>query len=178
MTQSKGIRPRKKTVHTLETLLAKTEDYGNCMEWTGYYQNKTPFASTNGVLTSVRKMIAEFTGKTVPEGHFVGTTCGNKRCVNPDHLVVRSMKDHASMMAVNVDHTSIIRVAKLHKAAQTRRVLTDDQVMDVMMDSRTTREIANSFGVSKSLICRIKNGTSNRAVTAVNNPFYGLMNRA
>lgn len=178
MTQSKGIRPRKKTVHTLETLLAKTEDYGNCMEWTGYYQNRTPFASHNGVLTSVRKMIAEFNGMEVPEGHFVGTTCGNKRCVNPDHLAVRSMKDHATMMAFKVDHTSLLKLAKQQKAAQKRRVLTDEQVMSVMMDPRESRVIADELGVSKSLVCRIRNGTSNRAVVAVNNPFYGLMHRA
>lgn len=166
---------RKKTVHTLESLLARTEDYGDCMEWTGYCQNKAPYIQHGDEFLAVRKLIWRLLGNDTTGKLLYGNKCGNKKCVNPDHIAPRNMKAHATMMAKNVDHQSITRVAKLSKAAQKRKALTDEQVSNILLDHRSTREIADDFGVSKTLICRIKAGRSHKMVNAKNNPFWGLM---
>lgn len=166
---------RKKTVHTMESLMQWTEEYGECIEWTKYYQNGVPYVCQDGQLMAVRKLILLLQGHDVPKGAFVGTTCGNPKCVNPKHIIARSISDHAKLMAKNVDHNCLLRKNKLWEASKAKRVLTENQVINVMMDERPTREIAEEYGVSKSLVCRIKRGQSNAYAIAKNNPFFGLM---
>lgn len=166
---------RKKTLHTVESLLARSEEVGNCIEWQRYFQNGTPYVQHGDKLVAVRALMMELLGNVYQERMFFGVNCGNKACINPEHIVARSMKTHAKHMANNADHNSPIRIAKLQKAAAKRRVLTDDQVMDVLMDQRTCKNIAQELGVSSSLIAKIKRGESNRMAIAKNNPFWGLM---
>ena len=159
----------------MESLMQWTEEYGECIEWTKYYQNGAPYVCQDGQLIAVRKLILLLQGKDVPKGLFVGTTCGNPRCVNPKHIIARTMKEHAKVMAVKVDHNCLLRKSKLWEAAKAKRALTETQVIDVIGDDRPTREIAKEYGISKSLVCRIKSGKSNVYAIAKNNPFFGLM---
>lgn len=166
---------RAKTYHTLDTLMKRTEEVGECIEWQGYFQNKVPFTQHGERFMSVRRLILELNGTEVPENMYAKSSCGNPDCVNPNHIVLVSRKQHSKAMASKVKHNSPIRLAKLVKSAQSRRVLTDDQVMQALMDNRTCAEIAREFEVSKSLISKIRRGRSNRMVKAMNNPFSGLM---
>ena len=155
--------------------MARTEEVGQCIEWQGYFQNNNPYVQHGDKFLNVRKLIMELLGKTYQGRMFYGTKCGNQECVNPAHIAVRTMKEHSRMMANNVDHRSAIRIAKLQEAAKSRRVLTDDQVKTIFVDERKCSEIASEFGVSKSLVARIKSGKSNSLALAKNNPFWGLM---
>jgi hypothetical protein len=166
---------RVKNYHTIETLMKRTEEVGECIEWQGYFQNKVPFVQHGERFLSVRRLILELNGTDVPADMYAKTSCGNPMCVNPSHIVLVSKKQHSKAMAAKVKHNSPTRLAKLVKSAQSRRVLTDDQVMQALMDDRTCAEIAKEFEVSKSLISKIRRGQSNRMVKAMNNPFSGLM---
>lgn len=88
---------------------------------------------------------------------------------------MRPLNVHASHMAKQVDANGLVRLTKLRKAAESRRLLDDDQVMQVLMDPRPCSEIAVDFNCSKSLVSRIKRGKSSRMAVAKNNPFWGLM---
>lgn len=166
---------RTKTLHTVESLMRRTEEVGNCIEWQGYFQNKTPYVQHGDRFMSVRGLIMELLGNKYQGRMFYGVSCGNKACVNPEHIVARPLKAHASYMANQTDHNAPTRIFKLQKAAEKRRVLSEEQLMQVRTDSRTCAEIAASLGVSKSLISKIRRGRSNRMVNAQNNPFWGLM---
>ena len=166
---------KKKTIHTVESLLARTEEVGNCIEWQGYFENHSPYVQHGDRFMNVRALLMELLGNKYEGRMFYGNSCDNKACVNPEHIVARSMKDHAKHMVKKVEYKAPIRIAKLQKSAQGRRVLTDDQVMQALMDPRRCEDIATEFGVSKSLIARIKRGESNQMAIAKNNPFWGLM---
>lgn len=169
------MKQRKRKIQTLETLLARTEEYGECMEWKGYHQNKTPHVQQGDRFMSVRQLMWELLGKKLKAGYFYGTSCNNPSCVNPKHIVERSHSDHAKKCAQKVNHNALPRLVKLAKAAEKRRILSQEQVCSILIDQRPSREIANDFGVSKSLICRIKSGKAHKTVNAMNNPFWGLM---
>lgn len=166
---------RKKTVHSIESLMARTEEVGNCIEWQGYFQNNNPYVQHGDRFLAVRKLIMELLGNEMQGRVFYGTKCGNSACVNPEHIAARGMKEHSRHMVKNMDYNNPVRVAKLQIAAKARRVLDDDQVMDAIMDPRNCKEVAEELGVSKSLISKIRRGKSNRMALAKNNPFWGLM---
>lgn len=169
------MKQRKRKIQTLETLLARTEEYGECMEWQGYHQNKTPHVQQGDRFISVRKLIWELLGKEVKPKHFYGNSCNNPACINPKHIVERSASEHATMSAKMVNHNALPRLMKLAKAAEKRRILSQEQISSILIDQRPTREIADDFGVSKTLICRIKSGKAHKTVNAMNNPFWGLI---
>lgn len=164
-----------KTYHTIESLMARTEEVGNCIEWQGYFQNKAPYVQHGDRFLAVRKLVKELLGGNPSEKLSYGTTCGNYRCVNPDHIAARNVLQHMKHMTGKADYKNPVRIAKLQKSAQSRRVLTDEQVFQAFSDPRTCIEIATELGVSKEVVSRIKRGKSNRTVIAKNNPFWGLM---
>ena len=166
---------RTKTTHTLETLMKRTEEVGDCIEWQGYFQNKNPYVQHGDRFMSVRALVMELLGHQYEGKIFYGTKCDNKRCVNPEHIVARTPKQHISYMSSRVDPNAPMRVFKLQKAAAKRRALDDEQLMQVRTDNRTCGEIAASLGVSKSLVSKIRRNKSYRMVNAQNNPFWGLM---
>lgn len=164
-----------KTYHTIESLMARTEEVGNCIEWQGYFQNRAPYVQHGDRFLAVRRLIKELLGAHHGEKLSYGTSCGNHRCVNPDHIVARNVAQHMKYLTSKADYNNPVRIAKLQKAAAKRRVLNDEQVFQAYSDPRTCAEIAVDLGVSKEIVSRIKRGKSNRTVIAKNNPFWGLM---
>jgi len=162
------------TQHTLETLLARTVEVGDCREWQGYIANDTPQVSHRGKMMTVRRLMFELQGKAV-EGYYIAPKCSNSKCVNPDHAIARTSKAHHKVMNQNVDFNGLLRIIKLQQVAKGRRKLTDEQVSQIRIDPRPSRAVAAEHGVSKGLVCLIRIGKAHRAVTA--NPFAGLMNR-
>lgn len=160
------------TQHTLETLLARTVEVGECNEWLGYIANDVPQVSHAGKMMTVRRLMFEIQGKDV-DGYYIAPSCGNFRCVNPDHTIARTIKAHHKFMNKCGDPNGLIRIIKLQKAARGRRKLTDEQVQQIRSDPRPSRAVAAEHGVSKGLVCLIRAGKAHRAVSA--NPFAGLM---
>ena len=138
-----------KTYHTIESLMARTEEVGNCIEWQGYFQNKAPYVQHGERFLSVRKLIKELLDGSSSEKLSYGTICGNHRCVNPDHISARNVLQHMRHMTSKVDYNDPVRIVKLQKSAQGRRVMTDEQVFQAFSDPRTCAEIAAELGVSK-----------------------------
>lgn len=160
---------------TMESLLARTEEVGECLEWQGYVANKSPQVSHNGKMTTVRKLMRVLQGRPAGNGVFTGVKCGNPLCVNPAHLVDRNMRQHGQMMASKIDFDCPVRTAKLQRAAAGRRKITDEGIAAALTDPRSCEAVAQDHGVHKSLIARIRRGKAHRQVNATINPFAGLM---
>ena len=163
------------TIHTVESLLARTVDVGECKEWLGYSNNNNPRVYHEGRLQPTRKVLCKLNGQHIPPGFFVGTSCGNRKCVNPAHAVIRTPRQHAVIMAENVDHMHPSRLLKLTEKAQVRRKLTDEQLEEIRMTGTSRRILAEKFAVNPSLISRIRAGKAHRMSAARNNPFFRLM---
>lgn len=166
---------RVQKIHTIKSLMARTVEIGDCMEWTGYCQNNAPFVVSGGIKWMVRRLVKHLQGGKLHSGRYFGTHCGNQKCINPDHIAERRKADHMRLMAKNVDHNHPIRIAKLQKAAESLRVLSDESLAKIRNDDRKGILVAADFGVSKSLINKIRQNKSRKIVSASVNPFAGLM---
>lgn len=166
-----------KTIHTLESLHAKCIEEGDCWLWQGYFGNHTPMVYHDGNLMMVRRLIAILSGKSVQSNHkYISNTCNNKDCVCPDHLTFRTEKQHMSHMAKSANQGSITRKIKLMNAARKRSItkLNVEKVQAIHLDQRSCSKIAKDYGVSKSLIAKVKRGDAWADVFKKSNPWAGL----
>jgi hypothetical protein len=166
---------RPKVIHTFETILARTDEVGDCLEWQGIMSHGTPQIRIDRKLLSVRRVIREMQGKPASADAFLASSCGNKKCVNPEHIAARTKSQHMQAMSKLINHNHPVRIAKLQKAKASERVLDDEGLAMVMTDPRRAQDVAEQLSVSKSLVNRIRRGTAYRQVNASMNPFSGLI---
>lgn len=169
--------PRKRTtvqtVHTEESLLARTEEVGHCMEWQGYLEGGNPAVCHQGKMIMVRRLLLNLRGVDIPAGSYVATKCDNPLCVHPDHIKIRTRSQHAAAMSKNVSQNSVVRVRKLMDFARENRAkLSMQQAMEIRASSEPASVLQKRYPVSKSRINRIKNGEAWRDLSS---PFAGLM---
>jgi transcriptional regulator with XRE-family HTH domain len=93
----------------------------------------------------------------IPDGQVVRHECDNPNCVNPDHLRLGSIQDnHDDMVRRNRARQRHNYGVNNHKS-----VLNEGQVNAILKSPKSSRELAEEFGVSKSTICRLRNGKTN-----------------
>lgn len=161
------------TIHTVESLKARAVEEGECLIWQGYYANGVPMVHQGGKMVPVRKVLLKL--QEIPiTGRYLAPKCGNPGCIDPAHIVQRTEATHARQMAkqANTTHRAK-RMAGLIRWRQANPNKLDmDKARAIRADERPSRVVAEDYGVSKSLVCRIKAGTywQDRA-----NPFAGLM---
>lgn len=85
---------------------------------------------------------------TDPSNKNVLHLCGNPACCRPDHLVLGDQKEN--MRHMKEHGRSLIG----HKNHATK--LTEAQVLDIRSSSLTQQQLANIYGVARSLISMIK----------------------
>jgi hypothetical protein len=163
-----------KQIHTVESLLKRTNDVGQCKEWTGYYAGSSPVVYHEARMQSTRRLICRLQNNPAPASYFINSTCNNPKCVNPDHFLRHTQKQHAAYMASKVEALHPQRLMKLSAMAQVRRKLTDDQVRTILGGTDSCVVLAREFNVNKSLISKIRRGQAHRMTLARNNPFWSL----
>lgn len=166
---------RPKAIHTLETVLARTIEVGECLEWQGIVHNGSPVIRIDRRLLTVRRVIREFEGCPARPQNFLFAKCGNPLCVRPEHIRERTRAEHIKLMAANVDYGNPLRIARLQQSKQHARRLDEEGVARIRCDARRAQDLADELGVSKSLVNAIRRGVSHRQVSAAANPFVGLM---
>jgi hypothetical protein len=170
---------RPKAVHTLATILARTDEVGDCLEWQGIMAaSGTPLVKIHRRLLTVRRVIRDMQGRPAKEGNFLAPSCGNPRCVRPEHIVERTPRQHAKQMAALVDHQSPLRIARLQKVNAHKRALSAEDVAKVRSDSRSAAVVAHELGCSKTLVSSIRRGEAYRQISAAENPFAQLLRRS
>ena len=167
-------RPR--ITHTVDSLKARCIEVGECWEWQGYLGNNTPQVSSypNGKkkMVSVRRLLRELvTGQAQPDGHY-GNTCGNIRCVNPDHTLWKSEAAHMRAMG-RKRKVSAVTASKLRKyrVESGKAKLDEAKAQEIRLSPEPGPVLAERFGVSKSWINRIKRGAAWRVLAG---PWQGL----
>lgn len=167
--------PRPTVTQTLETILARTDEVGDCLEWQGMNKNGTPLIRIARKMHTVRRVIREMLGIPAAEGNYLAASCANPKCVNPEHIIERTRAQHMKRIASMVDHNHPIRIAKLQKSKAHKRVVSDEGLAIILNDNRKSEDVARELGVSKSLVKKIRRGEAYRQVSAAVNPFAGLM---
>ena len=164
---------RQYAVHTVDSLMGRCRIDGDCWIWTGWHSGKTPYVDVNGRMTSVRKVLIGLLGRK-ERGPFYSCNCGNPSCVAPDHIVMRTQKEHSRVMSKRSAQVAgadrIIKITAARRARGTK--LTPEQAHAIRLAEGTYQSIAEANGVSKSFVGQIKRGKVYKDRT---NPFAGLL---
>lgn len=134
----------------------RTVEVGECWEWLGWFSNKSPQIRYKGSAVSLRRLLwIERVGRN-PDGKYIHVSCGNWRCVNPDHLVAKDFKDHAAASARKRSQASYKAAAI--KVGKKNRKLTVQQAMEIRTSPKPCKQLGEEYGVSHTTINRIKRG--------------------
>lgn len=167
--------PRKFITHTLATLLARCEEVGDCMEWQGGYTgNGHPSVRHNKQNVLARRLAYTLAGNVIKAKHVLANTCNNPRCIDPEHVVQRTEKQHMIHMGKQGRQSDHLRSAKIAatKRASSQAKLTEEQVREIRASSKTQRQLAAEYGINPTRINGIRQG---RMWKDFSNPFAGLM---
>jgi predicted XRE-type DNA-binding protein len=142
----------------LDIIKEKTVEVGDCMEWTGYYNRRTPATTIAGRGISVRSLVALRLGMPT-DGKMVTNRCCNINCVNPEHLVLMTKSQfHSHVSKHRLDQTSLSRRMKISKAVRKRSKLTAEIAAQIRSHPGKQSEIAEQFGVCKKTVYVIRAG--------------------
>lgn len=147
-------------IHTVESIYEKTEEYGDCRIWKGYFGNGTPMIYHAGKMTSVRMLLLDLSGKYANRGNYFGTSCNDPGCVNIEHIAQRPPAYHYQRMTKNSALVSSdpIRCAKIAAAKRKSGKLTLTDVAEIRLSELGGPELAEQYGVTRSMINCIKRG--------------------
>lgn len=160
-------------IHTIESLEANAEEYGDCLLWNGYMSNGVPHVHHQGGMVPVRKLLLELAG-VEPRGQFTAASCGESRCICRAHTIQRTQAEQYRAMAKR-SATGIGRTNRITAVKKWRREkplkLTMEKAREIRNDPRGGPELAEEYGISRSLVSAIKRG---RYWAEAGNPFAGL----
>lgn len=147
---------------------------GDCWEWCGCMNGSVPIMKYNGRVANVRRLVLIDRG--VPMKGYIATyTCGNPKCVRPEHTA-RSTRGQMNrrIMADMSSATNALRSQRIAEVKrQTHAKLSQAEVDQIRASDDTHQDLAARFGVTKSLIGRIRRGEMWRTFSA--SPFAGLL---
>jgi hypothetical protein len=161
------------TIHTLESIMARTVEEGECLLWTGYFANKVPMVSHAGKVVAVRRLILELSGKTINPTDFASCRCKNKSCVLPAHIELRTKSQHSAAMGNSPNRKENVRAAKLattwRESGRTKITIEIARAIRCSSDSGPVE--SKRYGIDKAMISRIRRGEAWREFST---PFSGL----
>ena len=146
---------------------------GDCWQWHGCMQGAIPMIKHGSKVANVRRLVLIDRG--VPMTGFIATyTCGNPACVNPDHAgrSTRAQMNRRIMADMNTA-TNTLRIKRIADVKRrTDAKLSLDDVSQIRASDEKHEDLAARYGVSKSLIGRIRRGQMWKTFSA--SPFAGL----
>lgn len=162
--------------HTVDSLKSRCIEVGDCWEWQGYIQNKTPqvVSYPGGVkkMVSVRRVLRELvTSQEQPDGHY-SNTCGNYRCVNPEHTLYKTDSGHMRAMGKK-RKVSAVTANKLrqYRVENGLAKLDEAKAQEIRLSDEPGPVLAERYGVSRAWINKIRRGQVWRVLSS---PFAGL----
>ena len=72
------------------------EREGDCFVCTSHAKNRDGYIRIryNGRLTMLHRLVLQMRGLAIPEGYEVDHLCRNRACSNPQHLAIKTRKQH------------------------------------------------------------------------------------
>lgn len=170
--------------HVKRLILQRYAVEGDCWEWKSYMtKGTTPILrheTTEGktVVSPTRKLVALLWGRRICAGYKCIASCGNPRCINPDHILV--VHEHAHLRrACKHSHETGNNALRSAKIASTRRERTTkldwDKVQAIRASNKSYPALSREFGVSATVIGKVKRHEAWIDYDARNNPFSLLM---
>lgn len=143
--------------------LVGSDEPGGCLVWTGK-SNHDGYGEIQheGAIWKVHRLVWTLTVGPIPEGLEVCHRCDNPACARVNHLFLGSHTDNMRDMARKGRGVYPDVRGEKHGASK----LTDSKVRAIRRDRRTQAVIAESYGISQSLVSQVKRGKVWRHVEA------------
>lgn len=146
----------------------------SCWEWPlsrhplGYGQ-----VYVSGLSQRAHRAAWELLVETIPTGMYICHRCDNPPCINPSHLYVgtqvenmRDMRERGRTTAARYPEVArengrIVGTKNTHArgASNPGAKLSPQQVDEIRRDNRRTKELVSAYGVNRSTVQRIRNGS-------------------
>ena len=164
----------------LDEIRARCVDCGECWHWTGYGGQRghhPQVKGKDGKVLLVRRLAYAARKGAIGEGLRVVPTCGDPRCINPEHMRTMTESQKGRAAGKRGAFSSPARGAKIARA---RRSAPDAKItIEIARAIRESSEsgpvLAQRYGINRSRVNQIKRGDAWREYH--NNPFAGLVRR-
>lgn len=164
------------TSQTLEMMriLDSTEEFADCILWTGAttQQGYPIYKPTGCGCTLVRRSVFKLNGGAVKDRQPVVTTCNERLCINPAHMVASTCQSVAKAAGRAGAFSGKTRCAKIAASKRLNSKLNIELAIEIRLSPISTRALAKLHSVNRSVIIGIKAGRMWKDYT---NPFAGLM---
>ena len=108
-----------------------------------------PVATVDGKQDRIHRHFYRMYKGNIPNGYIIRHTCDNRKCINPNHLILGTHKDNV------MDRVQHKRSAIGEKNGRSK--LTTEQVKQIILDKTTPKmKLARIFGVDPKVIRDIK----------------------
>ena len=159
------------------TLIEKIQRHitpdGDCWQWHGCMQGAIPMMKHDGKVANVRRLVLLECG--VPMTGFIATyNCSNPKCVNPEHAARSTRTQMNRRIMANMNNaTNTLRIKRIADVKRrTDAKLSQADVDQIRAADEKQQDLASRYGVTKSLIGKIRRGEVWRTFSA--SPFSGL----
>ena len=159
---------------TIKEIKDRCDEIGDCWIWknsVGEYGY--PIIRRNKQCLLVRRVVAEIKGTPPNPRQPVVTSCGDKRCCNPQHIELSTTKQVAKAAGKAGAFSQIDRCAKIAKSRRSlpSAKLTMEKAREIRTSDKSRKELAEEFGISLSLVKAVRAGTTWKEYSS---PFAGL----
>ena len=129
----------------------------DCLIWTGglaCHGGHPKFTARGLETTGCRRIVYRAVHGRLPGKMQVTTKCGNRLCLNPEHLELITKAEVRRRQPPNA-----LRVANSAKAMREKHAkLTMEKAREIRESTETFDALAAKYGVNRSRIAKIKNG--------------------
>jgi len=161
---------------TLDEIQARSIECGECWHWSGYgglHGRHPQVKEPGGKVKLVRRLAFEVKNGPIKPGLLVLPTCGDPRCINPEHQRALTESQKGKRAAARGAFSSPARGAKIAASRRaTSAKITLEQAIEIRMSDESGPVLAKRYGVHRSRINTIKRGDGWKDYR---NPFAGLM---
>ena len=130
---------------------------GDCVLWAGYLtQEGRPRIMWHHKFYSVQRLLLRLTTDSFNPRHFAQTTCGNRTCVNPKHLIMCKQSDITRQAWKDKPRPSVL--IALSKAKNARFGIDKAREAQAMRAAgMSCRQVGQHYGVTPSCVCTCMN---------------------
>jgi hypothetical protein len=133
-------------------LLERSIEEDGCRVWVGAHNDHGYGQTTwNGRIVYVHRLAYELHYGPIPKGMYVCHHCDNPPCFRPEHLFAGTNSDN--------QRDAVAKGRKPRGEQHLGARLTDAQVEEIRATTGNQREIAERYGVSQSLVSRLRSGS-------------------
>lgn len=146
--------------HLHPRLSKRIVEVGDCWEWIGNYSNggKLPAMRLNYKMVGVRRVLHTLKTERPLGSNRIMLTCGNFRCVNPEHYRVMSYTYYLRVVQQKGNEANRKKPYTPNPGNVKRRKLTPEQVAYIRASSESNRALAAKLGVSTMAVQNVRKG--------------------